>query len=401
MPKVFEGAKLLMAAAKAAAKEAEPAAARLGALKGILKPLPVSPALRKFVGVPEISRSEAIKKIWDHIKLHQLQVPFLPSGHHPELGTAATMADFDKDDDQLLVDYVESSMLSDGSDQEEMESDMRPSKRPRINEDRSHLARRIWVHPATRVEGGVFSNIPSEVLHHIMKFLSSEDLISCSKACKFLSTAASDEGLWRRLYCMRWGLASPSRQLRACAWKDLYIQRDKEDMVEFVRNTPAEFKEYYIQMQAAKRSQAPLPSQVSDDHIILDRTVADQVSVWRSSRGFTDEPVTGHICSGKICTYSKFGDVFICEKTGRVHVCDDTCRELVWDQTSGLLVCTISGQCFERWLSPEEEMDNEQQQAGFTDEMEPFMGSGRFARAYMLGYNCKDEKELEAALRFC
>ncbi|KAG0459314.1 hypothetical protein HPP92_022442 [Vanilla planifolia] len=274
------------------------------------------------------------------------------------------MADFDKDDDQLLVDFVESSMLSDGSDQEEMESDMRPSKRPRINEDRSHLARRIWVHPATRVEGGVFSNIPSEVLHHILKFLSSEDLISCSKACKFLSTAASDEGLWRRLYCMRWGLASPSRQLRACAWKDLYIQ-------------------------------------VSDDHIILDRTVADQVSVWRSSRGFTDEPVTGHICSGKICTYSKFGDVFICEKTGRVHVCDDTCRELVWDQTSGLLVCTISGQCFERWLSPEEEMDNEQQQAGFTDEMEPFMGSGRFARAYMLGYNCKDEKELEAALRFC
>lgn len=34
-------------------------------------------------------------------------------------------------------------------------------------------------------------------------------------------------------------------------------------MVEFVRNCPSEFKEYYIQMQVAKRSQAPLPSQVS------------------------------------------------------------------------------------------------------------------------------------------
>ncbi len=40
-------------------------------------------------------------------------------------------------------------------------------------------------------------------------------------------------------------------------------QRDEADMVDFVRNTPAEFREYYIQMQAAKRSQAPLPSQVS------------------------------------------------------------------------------------------------------------------------------------------
>ncbi|KAK1571392.1 hypothetical protein Q3G72_016151 [Acer saccharum] len=37
--------------------------------------------------------------------------------------------------------------------------------------------------------------------------------------------------------------------------------RDTEDMVELVRNCPTEFKEYYIQMQAAKRSQAPLPSQ--------------------------------------------------------------------------------------------------------------------------------------------
>lgn len=40
------------------------------------------------------------------------------------------------------------------------------------------------------------------------------------------------------------------------------FQQDREDMVEFVRNTPTEFKEYYIQMQASKRSQAPLPSEV-------------------------------------------------------------------------------------------------------------------------------------------
>ncbi|KAJ6937976.1 hypothetical protein NC652_012303 [Populus alba x Populus x berolinensis] len=91
------------------------------------------------------------------------------------------------------------------------------------------------------------------------------------------------------------------------------------------------------------------------------------------------------------------------------------------DPTNELLVCTISGHCFDRWLLPSENGTliprqrrkskkpiptgqivsgrKDQQQGGMTDEAEPFMGSGRFARAYLLGYNCDDDKELEAALR--
>lgn len=34
-------------------------------------------------------------------------------------------------------------------------------------------------------------------------------------------------------------------------------------MTDLVKNCPSEFKEYYVQMQAAKRSQVPVPSQVS------------------------------------------------------------------------------------------------------------------------------------------
>jgi hypothetical protein len=67
-------------------------------------------------------------------------------------------------------------------------------------------------------------------------------------------------------YCLRWGRPPSSDRrgkLRGCTWKKLYFERDEADMVEFVRNTPVEFREYYVQMQAAKRSQAPLPSQVS------------------------------------------------------------------------------------------------------------------------------------------
>ncbi|XP_072966307.1 F-box protein SKIP31 [Typha angustifolia] len=297
------------------------------------------------------------------------------------------------EDDEVLAHFLESQILSGPP-----EPDQEAAKRQRLDGEGSHQRSRA------QIDTSLFSKIPPELFHHILKFLSSEDLISCSLVCRFMNLAASDESLWRRLYCMRWGLTSSTGKLRACAWKKLYIQRDQEDMVEFVRNTPSEFKEYYIQMQAAKRSQAPLPTQVNDDGVILDRTVADQVSIWKSSRGLTDEAIIGHVCSGNSCSYCQIGDVFICEKTGRVHVCDDTCREVILDQSSGLLVCTISGHCFDSWLSPEEESDNsdaDQQQGGVTDEAEPFMGSGRFARAYLLGYNCADEKELKAALRFC
>lgn len=195
----------------------------------------------------------------------------------------------------------------------------------------------------------------------------------------------------------------PTKKPRECAWKKLYFKRDADDMVEFVKNCPTELKEYYIQMQAAKRSQVPLPSQINDDRMILDKTVADQVSIWKNSKGLGDNVVNGHACSGETCAYHQIGDVFVCEKTGNVHVCDDTCREVVLDPTNGLLVCTISGHCFDSMLlSPDEmEPDVDQQQAGTTDEAELFMGSGLFARAYLLGYNCNDEKELKDALCFC
>lgn len=90
--RVFWGGRALMAASRGAAA-AEGGASSAGATGkakggsnsgGLMKALPVSPAMKKFLGVPEISRSEAVKKIWDYIKLHELQVaintpnPLLP-----------------------------------------------------------------------------------------------------------------------------------------------------------------------------------------------------------------------------------------------------------------------------------------------------------------------------------
>lgn len=58
---------------------------------------------------------------------------------------------------------------------------------------------------------------------------------------------------------------------------------------------------------------------MNDDRVILDKTLADQVSTWKSSRGLPDTVVVNHACSGETCTYYQIGDVFVCEKTGNVH----------------------------------------------------------------------------------
>ncbi|PWA68162.1 SWIB/MDM2 domain-containing protein [Artemisia annua] len=86
--RVFNATKTLFAAAKstattttaAAAKKKKPTVKKptektVKAVAGILKPSPISPALAQFLGVNESARTDAVKKIWEHIKLNQLQNP--------------------------------------------------------------------------------------------------------------------------------------------------------------------------------------------------------------------------------------------------------------------------------------------------------------------------------------
>lgn len=60
---------------------------------------------------------------------------------------------------------------------------------------------------------------------------------------------------------------------------------------------------------------------MKDDCVILDKTVADQISIWKTKRGLSDKVDTNHACSGETCTYYRIGDgdAYICEKTGLVH----------------------------------------------------------------------------------
>ncbi|KVI00582.1 SWIB domain-containing protein [Cynara cardunculus var. scolymus] len=61
-------------AEKPAKKLKQPSTERIVKPVGILKPSPISPALGDFLGgVSESPRTEAVKKIWEYIKLHELQ----------------------------------------------------------------------------------------------------------------------------------------------------------------------------------------------------------------------------------------------------------------------------------------------------------------------------------------
>ncbi|KAL6505225.1 hypothetical protein OROGR_025042 [Orobanche gracilis] len=76
----------LMAAAATAKGTVKKAAAASTAVKkpvtprstgtgGIQKVVPVSSELGKFLGSPEVSRTDAVKRVWEYIKLNNLQNP--------------------------------------------------------------------------------------------------------------------------------------------------------------------------------------------------------------------------------------------------------------------------------------------------------------------------------------
>jgi hypothetical protein len=58
---------------------------------------------------------------------------------------------------------------------------------------------------------------------------------------------------------------------------------------------------------------------VHDDLVVVDSSMADQITAWRHSQKLADAYLGDHWCSGKTCSYYQIDDVFLCEKTGRVH----------------------------------------------------------------------------------
>lgn len=68
------GLRMLRTVTFATVSQSEPGTRKI---RGIMKPRKVSPEMEALVGVPEISRTQALKQIWAYIKDNNLQVPTL------------------------------------------------------------------------------------------------------------------------------------------------------------------------------------------------------------------------------------------------------------------------------------------------------------------------------------
>ncbi|CAN6554814.1 unnamed protein product [Malus baccata var. baccata] len=69
----FAPANLRMVRIPTLATASKPATTTPREPRGIMKPRKVSPEMQALVGAPEISRTQALKQIWAHIKQNNLQ----------------------------------------------------------------------------------------------------------------------------------------------------------------------------------------------------------------------------------------------------------------------------------------------------------------------------------------
>eukprot|EP00899_Mesostigma_viride_P016597 jgi/Mesvir1/24939/Mv16915-RA.1 len=265
---------------------------------------------------------------------------------------------------------------------------------------------------ALRASAGELAVFPPEVLHHMLRFLSPEDLTTCARVCKYLAHMTLDAALWRHLYCLRWSgkVGAAASSAKNSNWKKMYFELDRSEAADAITGAPPELREDMAQMQRAYRTQAPTRAQVAQDDSLLlhNTTMGEEIASWRARHGFVGVQAARRAaehtaCSGPGCSYHVIGDVFLCETTGRAHVCDDTCREMVVDPSNELMVCPVSGRTSEQWLGDGEGnagggygSDKEAEEEGEGEEIAG--GAGRLARAFWLGYYCKNEKELDSKL---
>ena len=67
-----------------------------------------------------------------------------------------------------------------------------------------------------------------------------------------------------------------------------------------------------------------MTSQVNDDLLVVEETVAEELTLWRRYKGLPDVFTGNHVCDGSVCLFHRLGDVvYVCEQTGRAHGGDE------------------------------------------------------------------------------
>lgn len=139
------------------------------------------------------------------------------------------------------------------------------------------------------------------------------------------------------------------------------MDADRLELTQAGDGAPAPLRAMYEQMVTSKRSQR-LGRQHTMDLLPppTTHTPHDVVATWRRAHGYDPtqrwDPV--HACSrtgGGAVEYVQLSQsTFVCGGCGWAHVCGQGCTERQIDSRSDLLVCPISGRCFDRLLTNRE-----------------------------------------------
>ena len=283
--------------------------------------------------------------------------------------------------------------------------------------------------------------IPTEIIEHVFKYLSAEDVVNSGKTCKIFREVARRDSIWKRLYFDRWRSektttgsdeeeeeeeeeenkqqqqqqyhhqqSNRKRKRGTKTFRERYFERDEKDLHVALQNVPESQKQIYADVQASKRSEVPDPA---NDVLIAAsvssaKNVEGAIRFWKERKGFAiaskeeEEERMNHKC-GKSwgCSYHRIGGIFLCEKTGREHRCGPRCNaRILIDDTyvcgiSGITSMTDNGTA----IVDEERCTRELAGATADDEFglenEPNFGErGYILNAFEQGYSCENEKEL-------
>lgn len=252
----------------------------------------------------------------------------------------------------------------------------------------------------------------------ILSRLSPEDLCSLAQTNRYFRNATEEPSIWKALYYRRWTQGpsaeeEPRGSSQTRSWKASYMKRDAADM-EVGLHVPEPLQIMFRQMNAARRSE-PLPSHIIDTLMQRSRELSllDKVVEIRKRQGkasssplvnLQDNRPLGTICSSAsdngLCSegcqlIEIENNVWFCERGWHVHACGDACTERVEDSTTNMLVCRVTGRCFQSLIG-----ECEVEEPGVKDDdtndwnlAEEGMG-GRLGRAFFAGYNAVDEREM-------
>lgn len=275
------------------------------------------------------------------------------------------------------------------------------------------------------------ARLTDEITLRTLCFLSAQDLCALAQTSKHFSYLCQANVVWRRLYALRWDPQSVEDEHLAdvdiLPWYKLYKEKDIAELLEVLKDAPDEMQIIYKQMIAARRTETPtLASQPLPDDTSLFSSLATAgnqmgtmqhtIQAFRKTHGLPLGSGVQKPCKAEECKWSELWPfVLACTTCGNLHLCrEELCRERQLDGSSKLLVCPISGRCFNRMLTEREE--EEEGGGGNNDDdgngnvggsggnggggsaaadwnAEEGMG-GRLGRAFYAGYNA-DAKELQ------